>query len=96
MLNDKTLTIQIEVLPENPGVYQFLNQKNEILYIGKAKNIKKRVKSYFTKSHDNNRTRLLVKKIFSIKHIVVDTETDALLLENNLIKEYREKGKSYA
>ena len=65
--------------------------KNEILYIGKAKNIKKRVKSYFTKSHDNNRTRLLVKKIFSIRHIVVDTDTDALLLENNLIKEYKPK-----
>ncbi|MDC3050992.1 excinuclease ABC subunit UvrC [Bacteroidota bacterium] len=91
MLNDKNLTVQIEVLPENPGVYQFLNKKNEILYIGKAKNIKKRVKSYFTKSHDNNRTRLLVKKIFSIRHIVVDTETDALLLENNLIKEYKPK-----
>ena len=83
MLKDKITTIQLETLPETPGVYQFYNQKNEILYIGKAKNIKKRVKSYFTKNHENNRTKLLVKNIFSVKHIVVDTETDALLLENS-------------
>tara|TARA_B100000575_G_scaffold33556_1_gene22579 strand:- start:13370 stop:15100 length:1731 start_codon:yes stop_codon:yes gene_type:complete len=89
MLKDKTTTIQLEILPETPGVYQFYNQKNEILYIGKAKNIKKRVKSYFTKNHENNRTRLLVKNVFSVKHVVVDTETDALLLENSLIKEYK-------
>ena len=89
MFKDKTISIQLETLPEKPGVYQFYNEKSEILYIGKAKNLKKRVKSYFTKNHDNNRTRLLVKKIFSVKHIIVETETDALLLENSLIKEYK-------
>ena len=89
MFKDKTISIQLETLPETPGVYQFFNEKNEILYIGKAKNLKKRVKSYFTKNHDNNRTRLLVKNIFSVKHIIVNTETDALLLENILIKEYK-------
>ena len=89
MYKDKSIFIQLDTLPENPGVYQFYNEKSEILYIGKAKNLKKRVKSYFTKSHDNNRTRLLVKKIFLVKHIIVETETDALLLENSLIKEYK-------
>ena len=89
MFKDKTISIQLETLPETPGVYQFFNEKNEILYIGKAKNLKKRVKSYFTKNHDNNRTRLLVKNVFSVKHIIVNTETDALLLENILIKEYK-------
>ena len=89
MSKDKSISIQLETLPVTPGVYQFYNEKNEILYIGKAKNLKKRVKSYFTKNHDNNRTRLLVKNIFSVKHIVVETETDALLLENILIKEYK-------
>ncbi len=89
MFKDKTISIQLETLPETPGVYQFFNEKNEILYIGKAKNLKKRVKSYFTKNHDNNRTRLLVKNIMSVKHIIVNTETDALLLENILIKEYK-------
>ena len=89
MYKDKTISIQLETLPENPGVYQFYNEKSEILYIGKAKSLKKRVKSYFTKNHDNNRTRLLVKNIFSVKHIIVETETDALLLENSLIKEYK-------
>jgi excinuclease ABC subunit C len=89
MYKDKTISVQLETLPESPGVYQFYNEKNEILYIGKAKNLKKRVKSYFTKNHDNNRTRLLVKNIFSVKHIIVETETDALLLENSLIKEYK-------
>ena len=89
MSKNKNISIQLQVLPETPGVYQFYNQKNEVLYIGKAKNIKKRVNSYFTKNHDNNRTKLLVKNIFSVKHVVVETETDALLLENSLIKEYK-------
>ncbi len=89
MFKDKTISIQLETLPETTGVYQFYNKKNEILYIGKAKNLKKRVKSYFTKNHDNNRTRLLVKNIFLVKHIIVETEADALLLENSLIKEYK-------
>lgn len=73
-------------LPHNPGVYQFYDVDGKILYVGKAKNLKKRVSSYFNKKQENGKTRVLVKKIRSIKHIVVATESDALLLENNLIK----------
>ena len=80
------LELQIQTLPDNPGVYQYFDKEGKILYVGKAKNLKKRVQSYFTKNHDNYKTSVLVKKIVSIKHIVVPTETDALLLENNLIK----------
>ncbi|PHR68966.1 MAG: excinuclease ABC subunit C [Lutibacter sp.] len=83
------LEIQIKTLPSNPGVYQYFDKEEKILYVGKAKNLKKRVASYFNKNHENGKTRVLVKKIVSIKHIVVDTETDALLLENNLIKKYQ-------
>ena len=83
------LEIQLKTLPEQPGVYQYFDAEGTILYVGKAKNLKKRVSSYFTKTHDNGKTRVLVKKIANIKHIVVDTETDALLLENNLIKKYQ-------
>ena len=80
------LELQIQTLPDNPGVYQYFDKDGKILYVGKAKNLKKRVQSYFTKNHDSYKTAVLVKKIVSIKHIVVPTETDALLLENNLIK----------
>ncbi len=83
------LEIQIKTLPNAPGVYQYFDKDNTILYIGKAKNLKKRVSSYFTKHHDNAKTRILVKKIVSIQHIVVNSETDALLLENNLIKKHQ-------
>ncbi|MBL4747158.1 MAG: excinuclease ABC subunit UvrC [Flavobacteriaceae bacterium] len=83
------LDIQIKTLPNAPGVYQFYDKDEVILYVGKAKNLKKRVASYFNKTHENGKTRVLVKKIVSIKHIVVDTEADALLLENNLIKKYQ-------
>jgi len=83
------LEIQIKTLPTQPGVYQYYDKNGTILYIGKAKNLKKRVASYFTKNHEYGKTKMLVKKIASIKHIVVDTETDALLLENNLIKKYQ-------
>jgi len=85
------LEIQIKALPNEPGIYQYYDKEDNLLYIGKAKNLKKRVNSYFTKQHDNAKTRILVKKIASIKHIVVETETDALLLENNLIKKYQPK-----
>jgi excinuclease ABC subunit C len=85
------LEIQIKALPNSPGVYQYFDINDVIIYVGKAKNLKKRVASYFTKNHENGKTRVLVKKIVSIKHIVVDTETDALLLENNLIKKYQPK-----
>ncbi|MFV0565675.1 MAG: excinuclease ABC subunit UvrC [Flavobacteriaceae bacterium] len=83
------LDIQLKTLPDLPGVYQYYDANGTIIYVGKAKNLKKRVSSYFTKTHDNGKTRVLVKKIAEIKHIVVDTETDALLLENNLIKKYQ-------
>lgn len=85
-MNNPTLEIQIQTLPENPGVYQYYDKEGKILYVGKAKNLKKRVASYFNKIHDTAKTNVLVKKIVTIKHIVVPTETDALLLENNLIK----------
>ncbi|WP_298900781.1 excinuclease ABC subunit UvrC [uncultured Psychroserpens sp.] len=84
-----TLEIQLKTLPHQPGVYQYFDADDNLIYVGKAKNIKKRVSSYFTKTHDNGKTRVLVKKIASVKHIVVETETDALLLENNLIKKYK-------
>ncbi|WP_177762070.1 excinuclease ABC subunit UvrC [Flavobacterium sp. I3-2] len=80
------LELQIKTLPDQPGVYQYFDKDDKILYVGKAKNLKKRVSSYFNKLHESSKTNVLVKKIVSIKHIVVPTETDALLLENNLIK----------
>ncbi|MCW2118301.1 excinuclease ABC subunit UvrC [Flavobacterium sp. 7A] len=80
------LELQIQTLPDGPGVYQYYDKDGKILYVGKAKNLKKRVSSYFNKVHDSAKTNVLVKKIVTIKHIVVPTETDALLLENNLIK----------
>lgn len=76
-------------MPKSPGVYQFYDADDKILYVGKAKDLKKRVSSYFTKNHEYGKTRVLVRKIRRIKHIVVPTESDALLLENNLIKKYR-------
>lgn len=77
------------VLPENPGVYQFFDDKGAIIYIGKAKNLRRRVLSYFTKNHDNAKVRVMVRRISRIEHIVVDTEIDALLLENSLIKKHQ-------
>ena len=83
------LDIQIKTLPDSPGVYQYYDKDHRLLYVGKAKNLKKRVSSYFTKNHDNAKTRVLVRKIVTIEHIVVNSEKDALLLENNLIKKYQ-------
>lgn len=80
------LELQIKTLPEAPGVYQYYDKDGHILYVGKAINLKKRVASYFNKNHDTARLNVLVRKIASIKHIVVETEMDALLLENSLIK----------
>jgi excinuclease ABC subunit C len=85
------LEIQVKTLPDSPGVYQYYDKEGKILYVGKAKNLKKRVASYFNKQQENGKTKVLVKKIASIQHIVVNTETDALLLENNLIKKYQPK-----
>ena len=83
------IEIQIKSLPEVPGVYQYYDKQEKIIYIGKAKNLKKRVSSYFNRILDNHKTRLLVKNINRIEHVVVDSEMDALLLENNLIKKYK-------
>ncbi len=83
------IEIQLKTLPTSPGVYQYYDKDGKILYVGKAKNLKKRVTSYFTKKHENAKTAVLVKKIVDIQHIIVPTETDALLLENNLIKKYQ-------
>lgn len=76
-------------LPEKPGIYQYLNAEGTIIYVGKAKNLKRRVYSYFSKEHQVGKTRVLVSKIADIRYIVVNTEEDALLLENNLIKKYK-------
>lgn len=76
-------------LPEGPGIYQYLNVEGTIIYVGKAKNLKRRVYSYFSKEHEPGKTRVLVSKIADIRYIVVNTEEDALLLENNLIKKYK-------
>ncbi|QZE13977.1 excinuclease ABC subunit UvrC [Halosquirtibacter laminarini] len=86
-----SLKDKIKLLPSEPGVYQYFDKAGVIIYIGKAKNLKKRVSSYFNKTHDNLKTEILVRKITSIEHIVVETEQDALLLENNLIKKYKPK-----
>lgn len=85
-MKNPSLELQIQTLPDNPGVYQYYDKEDKILYVGKAKNLKKRVSSYFNKVHDNGKTNVLVRKIVTIKHIVVSSEQDALLLENNLIK----------
>lgn len=82
---------QFKTLPTDPGVYQFFGKEDKVIYIGKAKNLKRRVGSYFNKVHDNNKTSILVKKIYRMEHIVVPSEVDALLLENSLIKKYRPK-----
>jgi len=88
-MTSSKIEIQLQTLPDTAGVYQFFDAKDSILYIGKAKNLKKRVRSYFNKEHEHGKTNVLVKKIRAIKHIVVASETDALLLENNLIKKYQ-------
>ena len=90
-MENSPIAIQLKTLPPNPGVYQFYDENDTVIYVGKAKHLKKRVSSYFNKTHDNNRTRLLVKKIVRHEHIIVPTEVDALLLENNLIKKYQPK-----
>ena len=83
------IEIQLKSLPQVAGVYQYFDKSDRVIYVGKAKNLKKRVSSYFNKVHDNKKTTVLVKNIVRIEHIVVETEMDALLLENNLIKKYQ-------
>ena len=85
------IQILIRSLPGKPGIYQYLDQEKKVIYVGKAKNLKKRVASYFTKSHQSGKLKMLVRKINDIKFIVTNTELDALLLENNLIKKYQPK-----
>ena len=84
-----SIEIQIKTLPQVAGVYQFFDSKENIIYVGKAKNLKKRVASYFNKNLENHKTKVLVKKIKRVENIVVESEMDALLLENNLIKKYK-------
>ena len=88
-MSKTNLDIQLKTIPESAGVYQYYDKEGTIIYVGKAKNLKRRVSSYFTKTHDSGKTRVLVKRIADIKFIVVETETDALLLENNLIKKHK-------
>ena len=91
-MNNKQLEYikkQISVLPKKPGIYQYFDSTGKIIYVGKAKNLKKRVSSYFIGNSNNRKTAILVSKIAEIKHLVVETEQDALLLENNLIKKYQ-------
>lgn len=85
------LLLKIKTLPDKPGIYQYFDVGGTIIYVGKAKNLKKRVASYFNKTPDNGKTFLLVKRICDIQYMVVDSELDALLLENNLIKKYQPK-----
>ncbi len=87
--NNPYLAGIVRNLPDSPGIYQYLNAEGTIIYVGKAKNLKRRVSSYFNREHESGKTRLLVSKIADIRYIVVNTEEDALLLENNLIKKYK-------
>lgn len=87
--NAEYLKSLVSVLPDQPGIYQYFDDSGKIIYVGKAKNLKKRVTSYFVKTQQNRKTELLVRAIADIKHMVVETEQDALLLENNLIKKYQ-------
>lgn len=86
-----SIKIELSTMPSQPGVYQFLNKENKIIYIGKAKNLKKRVSSYFRGTISSRKTKNLVKNIAEIKHVVVNSESDALLLENTLIKKFQPK-----
>jgi excinuclease ABC subunit C len=88
-MQNPSLELQLQTLPDSPGVYQYYDKDDKLLYVGKAKNLKKRVLSYFNKVHDVGRTRVMVRKIATIKHIVVKSESDALLLENNMIKKHQ-------
>jgi excinuclease ABC subunit C len=89
MINDTNrFKYTISLLPSKPGIYQFLDSSGTIMYVGKAKNLKKRVASYFTKNQ-SGKTELLLRRTSDIRHIVVDNESDALLLENNLIKKHQ-------
>ncbi|MDR2835937.1 MAG: excinuclease ABC subunit UvrC [Bacteroidales bacterium] len=91
MIIDSKLESSVKNLPESPGIYKYLDKAGKIIYVGKAKNLKKRVAQYFNKTQQSDKTQLLVKNICEIEFVVVDTEGDALLLENNLIKKLQPK-----
>ena len=86
---EKRLKLIVQNLPEKPGCYQYLDEQGTVIYVGKAKNLKRRVSSYFIKENQTDKTRMLVSRISDLKYIVVETEWDAFLLENNLIKRYK-------
>lgn len=99
---DNHIALLLKRIPENPGVYQYFDKDGQIIYVGKAKNLHRRVNSYFNKDHQSSKTRQLVAHIADIRYVVVDSEQDAFLLENNLIKQYQphynillKDGKSY-
>ena len=99
---DNHIALLLKRIPEQPGVYQYFDKDRQIIYVGKAKNLHRRVNSYFNKDHQSSKTRQLVAHIADIKYVVVDSEQDAFLLENNLIKQYQphynillKDGKSY-
>ena len=99
---DDHIDLLLKRIPEQPGVYQYFDKDGEIIYVGKAKNLRKRVNSYFNKDHQSSKTRQLVAHIADIRYVVVESEQDAFLLENNLIKQYQPRynillkdGKSY-
>lgn len=91
LINSMTDEIKntLAIIPDQPGCYQFVDEKGTVIYVGKAKNLKRRVSSYFNKNHEHPKTRILVRKIKKIKYVVVNSEEDTLLLENNLIKKLR-------
>ena len=99
---DNHIALLLKRIPESPGVYQYFDKEGQIIYVGKAKNLHRRVNSYFNKDHQSSKTRQLVAHIADIRYVVVDSEQDAFLLENNLIKQYQphynillKDGKSY-
>lgn len=89
MAGSDNISLMLKSLPDRPGVYQFFDKDGKLLYVGKAKNLKKRVSSYFNREHFSGKLNMLVRKTAEIRHIVVGSELDALLLENNMIKEYQ-------
>ncbi|MBO4665318.1 MAG: GIY-YIG nuclease family protein, partial [Paludibacteraceae bacterium] len=99
---EDNIALLLKRIPESPGVYQYFDKDGQIIYVGKAKNLHRRVNSYFSKDYQSSKTRQLVAHIADIKYVVVDSEQDAFLLENNLIKQYQphynillKDGKSY-
>ena len=89
MISEQNLALVLSSIPEKPGCYMYLDEMETIIYVGKAKNLKKRVSSYFNKTIENLKTRIMVRKINMIRYLVVESEEEAFLLENNLIKQHK-------